>query len=181
MTLFLLAVVIALPVWLRLSLGRDKAVVLMIGTLWWMATSIMLIFAQPDWPRWVFMIIPPLAGIGYAVVDLMPWAMLGEVIDEDELNSGQRREGLYNGLFTFLRKLGGALGVFLVMSILDLVGYQKGAEQSETVRQTIRMLSAFAPVAFLAVAAVLSYSYPLTRAAHAEIAAKLAERELNRA
>jgi len=44
------------------------------------------------------------------------------VIDEDELATGERREGLYNGMFTFLRKLGGAVGVFLVMGALDLFG-----------------------------------------------------------
>ena len=60
------------------------------------------------------------AALGYAVVDIMPWAMVGDVIDEDDLAHGERREGLYNGVFTFLRKLGGALGVFLVLSILDL-------------------------------------------------------------
>ena len=64
----------------------------------------------------------------------MPWAMVGEVIDEDDLAHGERREGLYNGVFTFLRKLGGALGVFLVLGVLDLAGFVKseaGAAERE--------------------------------------------------
>ena len=80
----------------------------------------------PEWPRWLIFAWVPIVGLGYAVVDLMPWSMLGEVIDEDDLATGERREGLYNGVFTFLRKLGGALGVFLVMGLLDVLGYQKG-------------------------------------------------------
>ena len=177
MVLFLLSVVASLPVWLRLAQGRDKAHILLLGTIGWMATSFIFLFAQPDWPRWILMVVPPLAGIGYAVVDLMPWAMLGEVIDEDDLASGERREGLYNGMFTFLRKLGGALGVFLVMSILDLAGFRQGAEQTETVRQTIRILTVAGPVTFLAIAAWLAHDYPLTRKVHNEIVERLAERD----
>ena len=102
--------------------------------------------------------------------------MFGEVIDEDELATGERREGIYNGVFTFLRKLGGALGVFLVMSILDIVGFTEGDEQSELVRQTIRFLTAMGPAVFLSLAVAVAWGYPLTRAAHAQVAAVLAER-----
>jgi Na+/melibiose symporter-like transporter len=115
-------------------------------------------------------------GIGFAVVDVMPWSMLGEVIDEDDLATGERREGLYNGMFAFLRKLGGALGVFLVMGALDLLGYEKGPEQTETARQAIRWMTAFAPLPFLAVGVWLARGYPLTRERHREIRDELARR-----
>ena len=118
----------------------------------------------------------PLAGAGFALVDLMPWSMLGEVIDEDELESGERREGVYNGVFTFLRKLGGAIGVFLVMSILDVVGFEKGTDQTELVRQTIRFLAGGGPALFLGLAAFVTVGYPLTRDAHERIKQTLASR-----
>lgn len=177
MSLFLVAVVGTLPIWLRLSVGREKSTMLLIGTVMWMSVNVVFYFATPDWPRWALMLIPPLAGVGYAVVDLMPWAMLGEVIDEDDLTNGGRREGLYNGLFTFLRKLGGAIGVFAVMSILDLAGYHQGTEQTELVRQTIRILTVAAPIFFLAIAIWFTRGYPLTRALHDEISRQLAERD----
>jgi Na+/melibiose symporter-like transporter len=120
------------------------------------------------------------AAFGYAVVDIMPWSMVGDVIDEDDLAHGERREGLYNGVFTFLRKLGGALGVFLVLGVLDLAGFEKradGVAQSETVRQTIRWLTALSPCVFLLIGVAFARGYPLGRAAHARIAAALAERD----
>ena len=46
----------------------------------------------------------------------MPWAMLGEVVDEADLATGERREGIS----PFLRKLAGALAVFLALGLLDL-------------------------------------------------------------
>jgi glycoside/pentoside/hexuronide:cation symporter, GPH family len=178
MALFLLAVVLALPAWLRIARGRDKARVFQLGSLWWAATSLCLAFAQPGWPSWILFAYVPVIGLGYAVVDLMPWSMLGEVIDEDDLATGERREGLYNGVFTFLRKLGGALGVFLVMGLLDWLGFEPGrAAQSETARQAIRWMTALAPACFLAVGVWLARGYPLTRERHAEILRELARRD----
>lgn len=176
MLLFLGAVVVALPVWLRIARGRDKSAVFVAGSIWWMVLTLGLVFVQPDWPRWLLFAYVPVIGFGFAVVDLMPWSMVGEVIDEDEAESGERREGLYNGMFTFLRKLGGGLGVFLVMGILDLFGYEQGATQSETARQAIRWMTACAPPFFLFWAIWFARGYPLTRARHHEIRTTLADR-----
>jgi GPH family glycoside/pentoside/hexuronide:cation symporter len=142
-----------------------------------MALSLGLVLVQPDWPRWIVLAYVPFVGLGFAVVDVMPWSMLGEVIDEDDLLSGERREGLYNGMFGFLRKLGGAIGVFLVMGILDLLGYEKGETQSETARQAIRWMTGLAPASFLIVGVWLARIYPLTRKRHAEILRDLASRD----
>ena len=176
MVLFLGTVILALPAWLLAARSRDKSRIFSFGTVWWMVVSVFFVFAQPDWPRWILFVLPPLAAIGYAVVDVMPWAMLGDAIDEDDLLSGERREGLYNGVFMFLRKLGGALAVFLLMGILDLAGYQKGAEQTEVVQQTIRILTMVAPVTFLAISVWFAHEYPLTRAAHGAISRQLDDR-----
>ena len=176
MGLFLVAVAVSLPIWLRLARGRDKATIFLVGSLWWMAGSSLFIFATPEWSRWMLIAVTCLTAFGYAAVDLMPWAMLGEVIDEDDLLTGERREGVYNGIFTFLRKLGGALAVFLALGLLDLLGFQKGGEQSEVVRQAIRWMTALSPTLFLAIGVVALWHYPLTRAAHAEIRARIASR-----
>jgi len=176
MALFLGAVVLALPFWLTLARGRDKAHVFVAGSLLWMVMSAGLAAFHPDSPRWAMILYVPLVGIGFAVVDVMPWSMLGEVIDEDDLATGERREGLYNGMFAFLRKLGGAVGVFLVMAALDLFGYEKGHEQGDVARQAIRWMTALAPVPFLAAGIWLARGYPLTRRRHQEIQAELSAR-----
>ncbi len=177
MLLFLGSTALALPFWLRASLGRDKATVFVVGALWWAAWSAGLVVLRPEWPPYVLYVAVVLVGAGYAVVDLMPWSMVGEVIDEDELETGERREGIYNGVFTFIRKLGGALGVFLVMSLLDLAGFEAGEEQTETARQAIRVLASLSPAVFLLIAVFLAREYPLTRARHEAIRAELEARE----
>jgi sugar (glycoside-pentoside-hexuronide) transporter len=173
---FLIAVALSLPFWLRLARGRDKATMFVLGSLWWTAGGSLFVFASADWSVATLAAVAALTGIGYAAVDLMPWAMLGEVIDEDDLLTGERREGVYNGIFTFLRKLGGALAVFLALGLLDLLGFQRGGEQPETVRQAIRWMTALSPPLFLLFGVAMLWRYPLTRDAHAAIQAKLVAR-----
>ncbi len=173
----LVCVVVSLPFWLRAATRTDKRTLFIFGCVWWIGIQCVLFLATPEWPRWTMFAIAAVAGIGYAVADLMPWSMLGDVIDEDELASGERREGLYNGLFTFLRKLGGAAGVFLAGVILDLAGFVKGsAEQSPTALLAVRGLTAAVPACLLAIAALIALRYSLGRARHVEIRAALEAR-----
>lgn len=180
MALFLFSVLASLPFWLRVARRRDKASVFVAGSLIWAAASLLAAAFGPETPRFALFAWAVVAGVGYAVVDLMPWAMVGDVIDEDDLAHGERREGLYNGVFTFLRKLGGALGVLIVLWVLDLAGLVKGETQSEGVRQAIRWMTAGAPCLFLLIGIAFARGYPLTRAAHARVVAALDERERSR-
>jgi len=59
MTALLGTVVLALPFWLALARGRDKARVFVAGSLVWMFTSVGLAAFHPDSPRWaMFLYIP---------------------------------------------------------------------------------------------------------------------------
>jgi GPH family glycoside/pentoside/hexuronide:cation symporter len=167
-------VALSLPLWLRLSRRVDKHRAFARGAVAWILVQSALLLVMPDWPRWLVFLLAGLAGVGYAAVDLMPWAMLGDVIDADELETGERREGLYAGTFTFLRKLGGAGGVALAGVALDLAGFQAGGAQPESALLAIRGVVGAAPTLFLALAAAIATGYPLTRAAHASIVARLA-------
>ena len=174
--LFLLSVVGALPVWLRISRHVDKRTIFLLGAASWVGSQIFLLAATPEWPRlWIF-VGAAIGGVGYAAADMIPWSMLGEVVDEDEFTTGERREGLYFGLFTFLRKLGGASAVALGLGVLDLSGFVANQAQSETTLTTIRVLTAVVPAVFVVLGAWVARGYPLTRARHAEILAGLAVR-----
>jgi GPH family glycoside/pentoside/hexuronide:cation symporter len=109
----------------------------------------------------------------------MPWAMLGDVIDEDELATGERREGVYVGFFTFLRKLGGASAVLVAGVALDLAGYDGALpreQQTQLALTAIGGLTAFAPALFLALSIWVAKDYPLSRTAHQQIVARLRRR-----
>jgi GPH family glycoside/pentoside/hexuronide:cation symporter len=147
------------------------------GSLWTIVCLSGIWFVEPSWPRGVVFAIAGLMGIGYAVVDLMPWAMLGEVIDEDELESGERREGVYNGIFTFIRKTGGATAYMFAGIALSLAGFDReSTEQPAAALTTIRVTTCLVPILFLLSALVLARRYPLGRARHEEILQALGRR-----
>jgi len=179
LSLFLTLVVLALPVWLRIAQRSDKRTVFIIGTLWWALIQLAIYFALPSWPRWSLFAITGLAAIGYAVADVMPWSMLGEVIDEDELATGERREGVYVGFFMFLRKLGGGIAVAGVGFALDLCGFDGALpreQQGPLALSAIRVATSLMPAVFLLLAVWIARGYPLDRAAHDRIRLAIARR-----
>ena len=92
--------------------------------------------ADSSWPRWVLFAVPSLAAMGYAVAEMMPWSMLGDVIDEDELATGERREGMYVGFLHLppedRRRDGGARDGTFVLELSGFVGGLERTEQTET-------------------------------------------------
>jgi GPH family glycoside/pentoside/hexuronide:cation symporter len=183
LALFLVVVVLSLPVWLAVAKKRDKRTLFIAGAAWWAVIQFVLFFGDSSWSRWILFTVPPLAAIGYAVAEMMPWAMLGDVIDEDELETGERREGMYVGFFTFLRKIGGATAVLLMAFALELSGFVGGPErvaQSEAALLSIRTMTSLVPMGVLLLAIAFAARYPLTRAAHARTVAALARRRANR-
>lgn len=176
MGLLLAAAIASLPFWLRAAAGTDKRTLFIAGSTWWAIAQIFFVVATPAWPAWTIFALGSLAGVGYAVADLMPWSMLGDVVDADELRTEERREGIYAGFFTFLRKLAGASAVALAGLALDLAGFEGGTRPSARALETIRWLTGAAPAAFIVLGIVLARGYPLSRERHAEVRRALERR-----
>jgi len=117
-----------------------------------------------------------LSGIGFGATLAIPSAMQADVIDYDELLTGQRREGQYIGIWSITKKLAAALGVGLALSILGNVGYTPNVEQSEQVRLTLRVLYALVPSLCNIAAFVIALAYPISRRTHKDILAAIEER-----
>jgi GPH family glycoside/pentoside/hexuronide:cation symporter len=103
--------------------------------------------------------------------------MLPDVIELDELKTGQRREGVFYAFMTLLQKVGLALGLFLVSLALQFSGFVSGAtQQSESALLAIRIFIGPVPMVLLIAALVLARFYPITRQMHEEMLLQLAER-----
>jgi len=124
-----------------------------------------------------------LAGAGLAVAYLIPWSMLPDVIDFDELQTGQRREGIFYGFVVQLQKIAIAIALFMVGKILDFSGFiSTSSEQATAITQpdsallAIRWLIGPIPSLVLIGGLIFTYIYPITREFHEEILLKLTER-----
>ena len=129
---------------------------------------------------WVYGILVFLSGIGLGATLAIPSAMQADVIDYDELLSGERREGHYIGLWSITKKLAAALGVGVALSILGSVGYTPNVEQSEEVLLTLRLLYALVPSVCNIVALLGALAYPISRKRHEDIRAAIAEKKAGR-
>jgi len=168
--------VLMLFVWGKVSDRFGKQAVFYAGVAVWLIAQIGIITLQPGSGGWIYPL-AMLAGCGVATAYLVPWSMLPDVIDLDELNTGQRREGIFYAFMVMLQKVGLAAGLFLVGQALEAAGYVGGAAtQPDSALFAIRFCVAILPAFFLIAGAILTYFYPITREVHAQILLQLRER-----
>jgi oligogalacturonide transporter len=105
--------------------------------------------------------------VGSAGLNLFSWSALPDIADVDELITGRRREGLYAGVATFLRKLSGGVVVGALGIALDVIGYSKEALSAGIISPTtdwgIRILFCALPFTFLILALIFLRKYKLGR------------------
>jgi GPH family glycoside/pentoside/hexuronide:cation symporter len=166
-----------LLIWTRVSRRVGKKGVYYRGMFFWVAVLLGLFVVQPSWPSWSVLLLGALAGVGVATAYLVPWAMLPDVIELDELETGRRREGVYYGFVVLLQKIGLALGLFTVGQILQFTGYNSAlTEQPASALLAIRLMIGPIPALVLIAGVALVYRFPITKAQHERTLAELARR-----
>jgi GPH family glycoside/pentoside/hexuronide:cation symporter len=111
-------------VWGALSKRWGKKAVYFMGASVWIIAQAGLFFLQPGQIGLMY-VLAIMAGIGVSTAYLIPWSMIPDVIELDELQTGQRREGIFYAFMVFLQKLGLALGLFLVGVALETSGFKE--------------------------------------------------------
>ncbi|VEP15925.1 conserved membrane hypothetical protein [Hyella patelloides LEGE 07179] len=173
---------VMLFVWKFVSEKIGKRAVLFIGTAIWIVAEVGLFIIGPGQIRELY-ILASMAGIGVSVAYLIPWSMIPDVIELDELNTGQRREGIFYSFMVLLQKFGLALALFLVGQALEWSGFitrQPGEPipvQPDSALLAIRVAVAPLPTVVLIIGLVLAYFYPITKEVHADILLKLQARK----
>jgi GPH family glycoside/pentoside/hexuronide:cation symporter len=157
--------------------GKQKAltVALLIGLVafgssWWLYT--------PDHP-WLSVVQNGLNGFSATGLWVVLPSMCIDVVDYDELQSQQRREGAYSSMFSWVLKFGMSASMFIVGPLLDEVsGFNAklGGNQSPDTLFTMRLMFTVIPVVALLIALVLIQMYPLTRERMHQIRAQLEAR-----
>jgi GPH family glycoside/pentoside/hexuronide:cation symporter len=110
-----------------------------------------------------------ISGIGFGATLAIPSAIQADVIDYDELISGQRREGLYIGLWSIAKKMAAAFGVGVGLALLGVSGYVPNVKQSESVVFSLRILYALVPCVCNVIAIVIAFAYPISGSMHRKI------------
>lgn len=125
---------------------------------------------------WIY-VIAVVAGIGFSANWVFPWSMVPDVVEVDQLATGEARGGMYYGVWGFTSKLTAALAITISGWVLQLGGYVPNVEQSTQTLFAIRLFFGPVPALFLLIALPWLFFYPITRVSHAQVLHKLAERE----
>lgn len=104
---------------------KGKAFPLFIGMPVWILSMIAFLFVQSDTPVFVLCILAALIAVGSSAGNLSTWSMLTDIYDIDEIRTSRRREGVYSGLTTFLRKFASGVAVLLLGFGLRLLGFDQ--------------------------------------------------------
>ena len=104
---------------------KGKAFPLFIGMPVWILTMIAFLFIKSDTPTLVLCILSAFIAIGSSSGNLATWSMLTDIYDIDEIRTGKRREGVYSGLTTFLRKFASGVAVLLLGFGLQAMGFDQ--------------------------------------------------------
>ena len=104
-----------------------------------------------------------LVGTAVAGYLLVADVLLADIIDEDEVKTGVRREGLYFGLNTFVTRFSIGLQAVSLSLVLLFFGYTPYIyTQPGTLAIGLRILIAGLPIGALLIAAVIMVFYPLS-------------------
>jgi GPH family glycoside/pentoside/hexuronide:cation symporter len=175
----LLVCILFVPFWLRIAQKRNKIQAYILGMIVWVAIQFMIYSIQPNEINYL-LTIAAFAGIGVSAAYVLPDSILPDVIEWDELRTGRRQEGVYYGIRTLIRKLTGALVIFITLQVLGWSGYQAPPEgavqftQPDSALFMIRMMVSFLGAGILLGTILLAWSYPLSREKYGRIQKLLA-------
>lgn len=118
----------------------------------------------------IILIDPLLCGPMWVAVKIMLASMMADICDEDELRHGQRREGLFSAVFSWIEKMVVSLaylGTGLALALAHFDPDLGGSQTPETFTR-MRLFLAGAPALTAAIAIAALYFYPITAARAAE-------------
>ena len=169
-------IVILLVAWAGTRLGKKKTFFISVGIslfgygLKWFCYS-------PSHP-YLILICAPFIAFGLGCLFTLMGSMIADVCDQDELETGLRREGMFGSIFWWVVKLGMAFVLLLSGFALNGTGFDVdlGGNQSERTLFLMRLFDVLVPFITSAVAVWVVYYYPITEEKAHAVRAKLEER-----
>lgn len=162
----------------RLSEKYGRKTIAIAGSLFG-AVMLLITYLMRTTNAWVFVGMYTLVYIGIGIFAMISWAMITDVIDDTEVQTGERSDGTIYAVYSFARKLGQAAASGVTGVLLTFIGYSAATQFDEQVVNGIYSMTCIVPaIGFVLVAVVLQFFYPLNKMRvnrNAEILAKKRE------
>ena len=173
--------ILCIPFWLWMAKWRNKREAYMLGMIFWIAVQLIIFTIQPGNTTYL-LTIAALAGIGVSAAYTLPDSIFADVIEWDELRTRRRQEGIFYGIRTLIRKLTGALVIFITLQLLGWAGYVSPPNgtlqftQTDSALHMIRLLVSPFGATILCGTIFFAWLFPLSREKHARIQKLLEQR-----
>ncbi len=125
---YVIAVICAAPVWYKFSFKLGIKRIALIGAILLGCMGIPLIFV-PVGPSGLplVIIILIIGGLVDGAIITMTMPLFSSVIDEAALKSGKRKEGIYQGTYIFISRIGIAINALVFWIVRISTGYHSGS------------------------------------------------------
>ena len=133
-------------------------------------------------PSLIFWLFAPiiLAGLGRGTLNFVPWSVYNYLPDVDEAVTGQRREGIFAGVMTFVRKITQSFALVATGWLISIGGYvapQPGGPpvtQSPEAVQMVVLVMVLGPLVVMLLGALISWSFHLNARTHDVLMSEIA-------
>lgn len=128
------------------------------------AVSYAFLFLSRTTNMWLYVIVSIVGMLGFGLFNLIIWAFVSDVIDDQEVRTGKREDGTIYAVCSFARKLGQAIASALGGWSLALIGYVEGSAtgQTEAVCNGVYTIATAVPtILYIIVGVTLVVLYPL--------------------
>ena len=168
--------VIAIVTWLGTGIGKKNAFFVSTG-ISMVGYALKWFCYTPEVPLLALLPAPFLA-FGLGGLFTLMGSMIADVVDLDELATGERREGMFGSVFWWMVKLGQSGAILVGGFLLYSTGLDAslGATQPEGTIFWLRFYDAFVPLAASAIAIYAVYRYPITERSALEVRKELERR-----
>jgi len=121
-------------------------------------------------PLILFWLLVPVifAGLGRGTLNFVPWSVYNYLPDVDEAVTGQRREGIFAGVMTLVRKLSQAVAIWGTSQLIGMGGYVSGDKtQTPHAIHVLVLVMVIGPIVVMLAGLVIALKFRLNARTHA--------------
>jgi len=168
--------VIPLTAWIATHIGKRKTFMITIS-LSLLGYCVKWFGYNPEHP-YLLLCAAPLVAFGTGSLFTLMGSMISDVCDYDELQTHQRREGVFGAIYWWMVKVGMALAGLLTGVLLKFSGFDEalGAGQADQTLFLLRIFDVGIPLVTSAIALAIIASYTITEEKAHEIRTQLESR-----
>lgn len=172
------AAILFIPVVVWMSRKMDKRRAFILGSVSWAVVLIGLSALGADQLLLAYLL-AALSGFGIATAYVVPWSMVPDIIEFDQAETGERREGSYYAFASFFQKAATGIAIWSMGQALAATGYltpvngQPLPSQPSLAINAIRIFMGPVPAVLLILGILCAWRFNITRQSHHDMVERL--------